>query len=635
MTHFSHLCLTIFRRFWKTALAFVAVSFTASTWAARSPDSFPDILMTLLEAAAWLWLTVRILLSESAFRTQGGWRARPVTEGTMRAARWSCYLAALLPALMGRGIADAISLRFGPGEWMAIRAGGWLGLLGWLLTAAGLVAAAGSFRRRGGKSRGLLGACVCVMVAGALLFPGLLLRGMSQLRQSGSSGGFASTPEGLAAWIPPGDRIIDIYGVGGHHPPKSALRLLVKLPAEVGAEANAEGARVRVEELQAAGERLKFQLKAHGEAKALGSWKREETVVVARYSDGTWGWPRQTREKAVRFALPGFSLMRREEGGQLLSPKVYPWTRQSWEELLKGAELYVFVRNPDEHLPPTPAKPEESSTIGEAEMTIALPELPDNPSAAQISALARAAVNQMELNAWSDNSTKAAILLAKAGGAAVPFVLECAPFGRRAWTDHLFSFLRKSAREEDRSILLKLLETDPLMGDVLVAKGWQAEALPLLRRYLENGLLPDGSYMGSPSALALAALKDPALAGPFFRLAVLSNDDQLVQALRDYPGLDWNAMVLQGCRQSAFQSGETSGIWLDLAAGLGDRETFHDRVAAWLRAPAYTRKTEIHGWIEKATWDGEITDFPAWIRGNFDRLQWDGSIKRWVLPGSR
>ena len=29
---------------------------------------------------------------------------------------------------------------------------------------------------------------------------------------------------------------------------------------------------------------------------------------------------------------------------------------------------------------------------------------------------------------------------------------------------------------------------------------------------------------------------------------------------------------------------------------------------------------------------GQSTDFPAWLRANFDRLQWDAAAARWVVP---
>ena len=213
----------------------------------------------------------------------------------------------------------------------------------------------------------------------------------------------------------------------------------------------------------------------------------------------------------------------------------------------------------------------------------------------------------------------------------MPFVLECAPFGRYAWRDHLQRFLTKHATAEHVPALLNLLETDPRAAEVMIPKGWKNEALPLLRKHLENRL-----PLGFEGFQAMAELKDPSLA-PQLAAQVLNGasnefDSSKPPLLREHPGIDWLALVKEGCRRSAIDDGEPNFYWLENSAPLGDRELFRKQVGAWLRnSNGPPSKGTIGAWIAKSTWDGESAAFPAWVRGNFEKLRWDDALKRWVL----
>lgn len=636
MSLFFHAIKTLLRRFWPSVLVFWVVSITASLWAARLPSSFPDLPLTVLEVLAWLWLSLRILLSESVFRTQGGWEVRPLGRGVAWTSRWGLYLVILLPPLILRAVSQSVALRWSFAQWAAGGAGDWWGLGAVVLAAGAVISIAGQISRRGWTARVMLGvAGVCAIVV--LIKSPLTWRWMGDRQGRGSGSEFSVMPPGLAALIPPGDRGIEIYFGGGSPPEPVALRMIARLPARQGAEADADagGARVRIEELEPLEEHLRFRLLVEGPVAVLESWKKDATVVALRYADGTWGWPRgYGGQRSAKTVLPGFATMNREESGELLSPRIYPWTTAGWEELLKGAELFVLIPTAAKDPAPLPLKdyPVVPSAIGDREKTIPLPNLTEQASPQEIQAAVRAALDQIRITPYDYPSLPDSIL-ARAGAAAIPAVLESLPFGEKAWSNRIRGFLIEYANEAQRPAMRQYLEQYPEVADVFIAKGWKEEAIPVLCRFLE-----EGRPLGTASLKALAALRDPALARGLWNQALLGDDGYyenfaLVEALKDHPGLDWKALVLKACRASARKWGETSESWLEFAAPLGDRITFHEQAAAWLLKPKPPSREKIQAWIAESAWSGESAEFPAWLRANFDRLQWDAALARWDLPG--
>lgn len=624
-------------RFWPEALAFWAVSITASIWAAFDHNGFPDAAFATLEALAWFVFTLRLMQAETTFLTLGGWKARPISVGTLAVAGWALYFMVLIPPMLVRTTCLATMLHWTIQDWIQYGALTWLLLLGILLVGAAILAAIGKIARGGIWAKWLVilvGAGICWV----FLSVGVLLTGYRTVQTIGGEAGSGppNTPRGLMAYVPKTDRVIESFLGGSPSIDEPGLRLIARVPTKSGAITNHDGMMFRVTESRPTGARLNVTIEIRGPSERFKDWgdrsaSKSRVVLAVRYANGMWGWVRNyNREWKVNY-LAGFPIMNRLEQGEFLSPKMYPWVSAPWEELLDGAECYLFVTDSSVELPPAPLIPEFPMSIGSREMTVELPTLPDNPTLLQIRTATLAAVDQMQIDAWSDNSNAASRLLDKVGSAAVPFVLDCAPFGRNAWRDHLRRFLTKHATAEHVPALLKLLETDPRAAEVMIPKGWKNEALPLLRKHLENRLPLD--YEGFR---AMAELKDPSLA-PHLAAQVLNGasnefDSSKPPLLRDHPGIDWLALVKEGCRRSAMDDGEPNFYWLENSAPLGDRELFRKQVGAWLRnSNGPPSKGTIGAWIAKSTWDGESAAFPAWVRENFEKLRWDDALKRWAL----
>lgn len=182
------------------------------------------------------------------------------------------------------------------------------------------------------------------------------------------------------------------------------------------------------------------------------------------------------------------------------------------------------------------------------------------------------------------------------------------------------------------SELLARLKIDPQAGEEMVKRGWTAEAMPLLREHLLNGL-----PLKEKSLAAVIALKDPSLAGALQKAMLTTRiyDPKVLALVRDHPGIDWSALAAAAWHRNNFRirTGADFGWknpWTGLAVTTGHGPALRELAAQWcLNPPA---SAEIHGVIAASAWNGEVKDFPAWLRANVDRLQWHAAGSRWVLP---
>jgi hypothetical protein len=116
--------------------------------------------------------------------------------------------------------------------------------------------------------------------------------------------------------------------------------------------------------------------------------------------------------------------------------------------------------------------------------------------------------------------------------------------------------------------MLERLETDPQIGGALVARGWVDEALPALRRHLAQGRKLDRHTL--PALVALGEPEmGPALESQFLRLD--DPTDELVAAMRDHPGVDWNRLRREAWRRAKFGHADHH-LFVKWGAELGDRE---------------------------------------------------------------
>jgi hypothetical protein len=630
MNPFFHHLGNYARRFRLEWATFLLVSTLTSLSVLRWKNEAPVLPLGVLEAAAFAWLTVRVMLAESSFFTHGGWQVRPVEQSMLGKAKWALFLSALLPAMVVRAWCLHRTVDLSGNAWVEALRREWLPWLAGLIAAAVLVSAIGQRIRATGGRRWMI--IIMGLVAAGGLLAVVAAVSPSSSNRGTRSGGYGTTLRSLLPHIPRGERLIAVNDrAGGSVRTDTPLRELLRVPLAAGQTISLPGLRAVVTACQPAGERLAVAVEVTGlpwRLQALGG----DPVFVVRYGPGIWGPQRKYAQRWSRLALPGLGSGKLVASGDFMSPLIEPWNRRSWPELLQGAQLVIFAADPGGPPIPPSTAPAPAMSIGEKEMTLALPELPEHPTPQQLAAAAQAAVDQLHAGGWSEQQSRALPLLEKGGAAIVEPLLASGPFSDRAWR-HLEPFLVKHATEINRPALLRLLETDGRMGSVMIGKGWKAEALPLLRRHLVDGL-----PLTLPALLALAAEKNATLA-PALRHRILhwdrsrfwQEEDPFMEALRDHPGIDWQQLQSDKWQANA-ETGTVSRTISERCASTGDRIIFREMAGLWLRGGKLPAKNTLHQWISPAAWDGELKDFPAWLRANFDRLQWDPAAARWTLP---
>ena len=616
------------RRFRAEWAAFVLTSCAASLLTLLCPVAVPNLPLVALEWTALAWFTLRVMQAEPAFVTHGGWRARPVAAGQLRTARWLLYFSALLPAFLCRAWCLHRAVDLSDGLWWSVLWREWLPWLAILTAAAALVSVAGTrVANTAGRRWTMLG--TGLVAAAVVIAIGAALTGARGSRSMSSSGGSDRTPRGICPHLPPGERILTLSDrAGGRETVDRPLRLLLRLPLRAGSSASIPGMHAAITACQPTGLRLAFAMEITGLSRTL-RLLGDSPVLAVRYAGGIWAPQMRTEHRREGNLLAGMNTTRQVEGGDFMSPVMEPWNTRTWPELLAGAELIIFVPDPHGPLPPEENLPPRAWSIGAAETTLTLPELPPQPTAEQLHAAAQAAVDQFHTGAGDEQQVRGLQLLEKAGPAIVPQVLECGPFGEGAW-QLLEPFLSKHATADHLPAMLRLLEKDGRIGSVMVRKGWKEQALPLLRQHLLNGL-----PLTTDGLVALAEIKDAALA-PALRLRLLREfreQDALADALRDHPGLDWPTLARDCWYRRAFH-GPIARMWTEQCAQTGDRTIFRAMAGDWLRSTKPPDSPTIRSWIAESAWHGEPRDFPAWLRANCDRLAWDATLKRWSLaPG--
>lgn len=389
MNPFSHHLGNYIRRFRLEWAAFILVSTSTSLSLLRWKNEVPVLPLGVLEAAAFAWLTVRVMLAESSFFTHGGWQVRPVEKSMLGKAKWALFLSALLPAMAVRAWCLHRTVDLSSGVWLEALLREWLPWLAGLIAAAGLVSAIGQRIRAKGGRRWMIIILGLVAVGGLLAVVAAV--SPSSFNRGSRSGGYGTTPRSLLPHIPQGERLIAVNAsAGGSVRTDKPLRELLRVPLAAGQTASLPGLRAVVTACQPAGERLAVEVEVTGlpwRLRALG----EDPVFVVRYGPGIWGPQREYSQRWSRLRLPGMGSGKLVESGDFMSPMIEPWNQRPWAELMEGAELVIFVQDPGGPPIPPSTAPAPAGSIGGAEMTLALPELPEHPTPQQLTAAAQAA----------------------------------------------------------------------------------------------------------------------------------------------------------------------------------------------------------------------------------------------------
>lgn len=371
MSHFKHAFRLYARRFWKEAAAFWIVSGVASWMALRGPGNYPHAAFSVLEGLTLLCAVVRLMQAENVFRTLGGWRVRPVRGSTLRRARWTLLFLMLTPAIAARVTVTALIFSPGIEEWSLLATSVWLPLLlGIALggAAAGMIgrdAWAGQEHRYPALAGGVvLGACGMVL--------GFVISRQSPVTNSWGGG------TNVAPLLTAASGDIE----GGKPKMAAGAALLVRLPARAGATTDFGGSRAEITECTPEGKRLLVTVEITAPSAVLrpafhaqpGVQGRGASLFI-RYGDGNWAGSLPGSHLAVASSLPGLSAEKFVFGNSFATPLILPENTKTGEELLAGAEVFLFDRCVPGNPPRPRVVPDDPAALAEKTMPTDLPGL--------------------------------------------------------------------------------------------------------------------------------------------------------------------------------------------------------------------------------------------------------------------
>ena len=403
---------------------------------------------------------------------------------------------------------------------------------------------------------------------------------------------------------------------------------LARLPLRAGEVQSNGGCLITLAECAQTGGRVSVAVEITVPAGGLRPWELIHGTngdtglqLYIRYGDGSWA-PQADRFLFSKASpLPGLGVEHFSHGSSFATPLAFPENDKTWDQLAAEAECVVFVDKitGTAHAASTqwPQLPDATRTWDPKAPAPAL-----TPAATAVKAALEAVISR-NFDGWNE----AQKLLESAGPDGVAEALRY-NWRKHEWESVVTPYLKKHATDAHLPLLLKELETEPLLTWALIAKGWQARAIPVLRRHLLDGLpLP------AECLTLLAGESDPALAPALHAAAIHCAwpSPALKEKLKSHPGIDWPRLVHDAwrfhCFTKASPNEDSRNPWLEAAAWTGNKNALRDLAAFWLlNPPPADASTKLFAF------PGQSTDFPAWLRANFDRLQWDAAAARWVVP---
>ena len=599
------------RRFWLDITLFWMLS-SAATWLAwRDPAMQTLSGMAVLESLALLVASLRILQAEDTFATLGGWQVRPVNARTLRLARWGLFALLLLPPVLVRIAVSVALFAPGPAECWVLAVQVWLPLLGGCLCGA---AAAGGVGRASGLMWGVIVFSACCGVGYFI----------SRTESNTFSNHLSGSRKGVAINIFRAESRMLKNGVPRDFVSTSPL---VRLPLRPGAEKFTGGCRVVLTECALSSGQARVTVEITVPGNGLRPWKIDGTYpnkglsIYLRFADGTWAGLFDSFFSCDHSPLPGFGVERFRVGGSIGTPLAFPENDQTWEQLAAGAECVIFAR-------------EITGTAkGDSSPWPPLPDVPRTwdpnapaPVLSPAAATAEAAFAEFSRAAYAGEAyNRRANLLKKFGpdgfAEALRYLWE--QCFEDIYRSNIVPMISAHATLEHLPLLLQELEIEPYCIRAFIKKGWQAQALPILRRQLQDGLPLPGESLD-----ILAGEGDIHLAPMLYAAAIRCGEPTapLLAKLAAHPGIDWPKLVAEAWRYQRFDVWQRKG-WREAAARMGEKAALRELAGSWLDKGPNT------GTVSRfITLPDAIQNIPAWLRANFDRLQWDAGAARWVLP---
>lgn len=597
--------------------------------------------LALAEIVVALWMTLRLALIDDAFGTLAGRHWRPLRGREILAARLLLIVVVGLPPLLLRFIAWQ--------RWAMPDAGMWRDYLLWVLSPSVFLLFAGasiqlvSTLARWTMKRGRKTATVVIAVLAGwfLLRSGLRSMGSVRMGYDGVPGAktlsWHEAVRGVRALLPEDALLLGSWasqGIGESYLP---MRELARIPLREGRVVIEPGVEAVIKEPELDGPELKFHVRLRCRDRET-SLKYQKTNCIVRYRNGAYadlnGGGRGESLISPVMLLPLRDLVIE---GTVITPGIVFWRDAGKGAGTENADLILYTR--DEGAPAVAIKPDpcyrdvrkgdplmlpaifrkhgsRSSLDGEFDMYTVVPDEPGTSAEDRIRGCLLLAGSYGE---WDPRILDSAMAL---GRAAIPPLLARPVWSDTAWENIVRPVLMAHVIPDDRAALLERLETEPRLSAVFLAKGWSADAMPVLRAKAADGLPLDVD-----SLKILAASKEESLAGDLKRCALVSPlaADELDALLRDFPGFDWQGYASESWRLQRFRPlpMETIRQSAARAAGEGDASAF--------RHIAEQAVQEERGYEEllRQLVAGQPQDVVAQVRASFDALRFDPASRTW------
>lgn len=591
------------------------------------------------EIVVALWMTLRLALIDDAFGTLAGRHWRPLRGREILAARLLLILVVGLPPLLLRFIAWQRWAMPDDGMWRDYLSGAFFASV--ILLLAGSAIQAVSMAARWGLKRGRKAATVVI----AVLAGWLLLR--PALRSMWSGLAFDGAPvsetlqwqdaiRGVRALLPENSLLLGSWRSYDTADSYLPMRELVRIPLREGRIGIEPGVEAMIKQPEIAGPELGFEvrLRCRDQKTAL---KYQKSSGIVRYRNGAFanlnsGGQRGSLISPVTL-LPLRDLVIK---GTSVNPAIIPWRDPGKDAGSENAELILYTR--DESLPAVAIKPDPCQRSIRQGDPVKLPKIfrkygrrgsregvfdvytvvPDEPGTSAEDRI-RGCLLIGSYGEWDPRILDTAMAL---GSAAIPPLLARPIWSDTAWEKIVRPVLMAHVTPDDRTALLERLETEPRLSAVFLAKGWSADAMPVLRAKAADGLPLDVD-----SLKILAGSKEEDLAGDLMRVALISNaaSEDLDALLKEFPGFAW-----QGFAREAWRLHRLRGLPMETIRHIAARAAREGDATAFRHLAEQAIQEESgHEDLLRTLVAGEPEDVVDRVRANFEALRFDPASGTW------